>query len=100
MSFRRDFDAEAVARAHGERPKGIGVSGGQTVPTPPPAPSERVIVIPKTDLVLADLLAKKCAIKPVGDDWHIRARTQAEADAIVGMLKLKGVHCILKRPNR
>ena len=70
-----------------------------TDPTPP-TPSERVIIIPKTDRVLADLLAKQCAIKPVGDDWHIRAHTQAEADAIVGMLKLKGVHGILKRPNR
>ncbi len=99
MSFRRNFDAEAAARARGERPRGIGTSGGSTTPTPA-APSERIIIIPKTDRILADLLARKCAIKPVGDDWHIRARTQAEAGAIVGMLKLKGVHGILKRPNR
>ncbi len=99
MSYRRDFDAEAVARARGERPKGIGRSGGHTTPSSDP-PSPRLIIIPKTDRVLADLLTKKCSIKPVGSDWHIAARSQAECDAIIGLLKLKGIHGILKRPNR
>ncbi len=99
MSFRRNFDAEAAARARGERPKGVGRGLGSTTPSAPP-PAPRVIVIPITNRILADLLAKKCSIKPVGSDWHIQARTTAEADAIVGMLKLKGVHGILRRPVR
>lgn len=99
QGFRRNFDAEAVARARGDRPKGIGRLGGHTTPSYIP-PVDRLIVIPAIKPILSELLAQRCAIKPVAADWHIDARDRAAFDAILSILKLRGVHGVLKRKPR
>lgn len=96
MAFRRDFDAEAVAIARGKRPARASQQGPMTAP-PDPMPVDRVIVITATDSVLPALLATSCSIKPVGADWMIEARDRPTFDSILNMLRLRGVHGMLRR---
>ncbi len=60
-------------------------------------PVDRIIIIPKTDQVLADLLRHRVHIKPVGSDWHIIAQQQDQFARVLSLLKVKGVHGVLKR---
>lgn len=95
--FRRNFDRELVEQANGRRPWTTETKEGKTTPASGPEPASRFIVVRKSDRVLADLLAYNCSIKPVGDDWHIRAKTKGELDAVVAMLQRNRIHGILKR---
>ncbi len=93
MAFRRDFDAEIVARARNV-PQ---VAAPSPIPSPPPRKTaERVIIIAVSQPILGKLLSYPINIKPVGSDWHITARSEGAYESVLSFLKLNRVHGVTR----
>jgi hypothetical protein len=93
---RRNFDAEAVAMARGHRPFRSSTHGPLSG-LPDTRPVDQLIVITANNDVLPILLAERVAIKPAGAEWLIDVRDRETLDRVVGMLKLRGIHGVLRR---
>jgi hypothetical protein len=93
--YRRNFDAEIAAKARLE--PGKSPPRSMQAPPPDPVPPERLIVITANDKLRDDLVAKGCTISPSGTEWLIEALDRASFEQILGFLKLRGVHGMLRR---
>lgn len=102
MSFRRDFDAEAVEIANGRRPHRVDHSTGTTSP-PPPLFTPKTIVVAqdaKAWEVVRDFVEQRPQrFRAVGGDWHIRTTTETELRLLVEALQGRGLHGIVRSPR-
>ena len=84
--------------ARGHRPRVETPTFHPTRP-PPELPENRRIVIAANVSLLPEVLQTACAISPSGGDWTITCRSRAETDRLLGLLKLRGIHGIIKQPR-
>lgn len=100
MSFRRNFDQEAVDIANGRRPSRQIERYGTTRPSKPP-PIRKLVIFPaQTAEVRGEIAAMGLDINSVVGDWHVAVNEQPTLDRLISLLQRRRIHGIIMGQSR